>query len=504
MPDGRLVSRRSLLLAAGVLGAGCSSRPDRPPNILFCIADDHSYPHTSAYGAKFLKTPAFDRVAREGILFHNAFVSTPSCCPSRGSVLSGRDFYLLKDASMNHTVWPGGIEVYPDLLAGAGYHVGFTGKGWGPGNWKISGRQHAPCGPDYNRRKIEAPAKGITAADYAGNMEEFLAARPDGAPFCFWVGFNEPHRPFEPGAGVRLGKKLEDVEVPGFFPDAAEVRTDIADYALEIEWYDRQLDKILRLLDGLGAAENTIVVLTADNGMAFPRAKANLYDYGTRMPLAIRWGARVKPGRAVQDFVSFRDFAPTFLDAAGLPVPAAMTGRSLIPVLLAESSGQIDPKRDCAVFGLERHFPGSRPDGAGYPCRAIRTKEHLYIRNLEPERSPSGDQPGPVWPDDDKTGGFGDTDGGLTKSYMVDRREQYAELFRLAFERRPAEELYDLRSDPFQLKNLVEDPALAGARKELSARLSEYLRLTDDPRAIGRGSQFDEVMKRYPLLGSNT
>ncbi len=488
----------------GVTGSclACAPRIQkrRPPNILFCISDDHSYPHAGAYGCKFVSTPAFDRVAREGVLFHHAFVSAPSCCPSRGSVLAGQDFYRLREASMNHVRWPGGIPIYTDLLSESGYHVGYTGKGWGPGDWKVSGRKFNPAGPGFNQVKLSPPSRHISSTDYAANFAAFLKQRPSSAPFCFWAGFLEPHRPYEHGIGLRHGKKLEQIEVPDFLPDAPEVRSDLADYAFAIEWWDHQLARMLEILEKHGELDNTIVVVTADNGMPFPRAKANPYDYGVRMPLAIRWGEKVKPGRVVDDFVSFTDFAPTFLEAAGLPVPPAMTGRSLMPVLLAPGSGQIDARRDAVVFGLERHFPGSRRNGAGYPLRAIRTRDYLYIRNLTPDRNPVGDQPGPVWPADDPVGGFGDTDGGPTKTYLWIHRKRHPELFRLAFGKRLAEELYSLKQDPYCLENLAADAKFSDLKQELAARLDSHLKQTGDPRALGQGDFFDAVMKRYPKL----
>ena len=404
---------------------------------------------------------------------------------------------------MNHTVWPKGLIGYPDLLAEAGYQTGFTGKGWGPGNWQVSGRRIPPSGPAYNSRKIRPPAAFMSDIDYAGNFEEFLSQRAAGMPFCFWVGFQEPHREYEAGAARRSGKRIDGIDVPAFLPDVAEVRGDIADYGFEIEWYDRQMTRILDTLERRGELENTIIVMTADNGMPFPRAKGNLYDFGTRMPLAIRWGAGCPKGRTVEDFVSFTDFAPTFLEAAGVAVPRQMTGRSLMRVLRSSRSGRVDESRDQAVFGIERHFPGSRPGGAGYPSRAIRTAEYLYIRNLAPERNPVGDNPGPVWPPDDPTGGFGDTDGGPSKTYLWKNRAAHPELFERAFGKRPVEELYAVRSDPANLKNLAADAKFAAVKKQLAAKLDAHLARTGDPRATGRADELDAIMRRYAVLGAN-
>jgi len=489
------VRRRSFLQNLPLAPAALRGVAARRPNILFCISDDQSYPHASAYGTSFLRTPGFDRVAQEGVLFHNCFAASPSCCPSRGSVLSGQDFYRLRAASMNHTEWPGGIPLYPDLLAAAGYQVGFTGKGWGPGDWKNSGRKFNPAGAEYNQLKLNPPGRYISPNDYAGNFEAFLEARPKDAPFCFWAGFIEPHREFEEGIGEKHGVRPDSVVVPAFLPDSEQVRRDIADYAFEIQWFDRHLERMLRTLERRGELENTIVAVTSDNGMAFPRAKANLYDYGCRMPLAVRWGERLKAGRVVEGLVSLIDLAPTFLEAAGVRIPESMTGRSLLPVLDGASTGRRE-----VVFGIERHFPGSRPRGAGYPCRAIRTREYLYIRNLNPEANPCGDHPGPVWPENDPVGGYGDTDGGPSKTYLWRNREKYPELFRLAFGKRPAEELYAVRQDPFNMRNLAGSPQYQAVRKDLAARLGAYLKRTQDPRYSGRGWELDAVMLRFPAL----
>ncbi|MDA1236865.1 MAG: sulfatase [Acidobacteria bacterium] len=504
MPTRRAFLQQLSVAAAPFAFTSCASAA-KPPNILFCISDDQSYPHAGAYGSRFVKTPAFDRVAAEGILFQNSFVSTPSCCPSRGSVLSGQDFYRLREASMNHTIWPieNDVPLYTDLLAEAGYHVGFSGKGWGPGNWQLSGREHSPSGPVYNDIKLDPPGEFISPIDYAANFENFLDERQEDAPFCFWAGFIEPHRELDDGIGVRNGIQLEDVEVPGFLPDAPEVRGDIADYAFEIEHFDSHLGRMLALLEERGELDNTIVVVTSDNGMAFPRAKASVYEYGAHMPLAIRWGARVAPGRTVDDFISHRDFAPTFLEAAGVSIPADMTGRSLMPILASKDSGQIDPSRDHAVFGIERHFPGSRPDGAGYPIRAIRTADYLYIRNIPPEATPVGDHPGPSWPASDTTGGFGDTDGGPTKTYIWEHRQDQPRYAEMAFAKRPAEELYSVHDDPLDMANRASDPELGGIKTKLSTQLDAYLTATADPRATGNAALLDSVMLKYPYLGTN-
>jgi N-sulfoglucosamine sulfohydrolase len=458
-------------VAAGLLdprttraAAGTARRPrGKRPNILFAIADDWSWPHAGAYGDKVVRTPTFDRIAREGVRFTHTYCAAPSCSPSRASVLTGQMFWRLEEAANLWSTLPAKFPVYTEILAASGYHVGYTRKGWGPGNVQAGGRTENPAGKRYR------------------DFGAFLAARPEGKPLCFWYGSHEPHRGYRTGSGVRSGKKIADVRVPPFLPDSPAVRSDILDYYVEVEQFDGQVGGLLRLLERAGELDNTLVVMTSDNGMPFPRAKSNLYEYGTRMPLAARWPGRARGGRVVDDFVSFTDFAPTFLAAAGCRIPPQMTGRSFLDLLASDKQGRIDPKRGRVFVGKERHTD-RRSGGVGYPCRALRTPEHLYIRNFKPDRWPAGDPPG-----------YGDIDGSPSKSFLLDRRDEpkVRDLFELACGKRPAEELYDLRKDPFQLVNVAADARYAAARRKLSDELTDYLRQTRDPRVVGGGEKFD-------------
>jgi uncharacterized sulfatase len=254
---------------------------------------------------------------------------------------------------------------------------------------------------------------------------------------------------------------------------------------------------MLEALDRTGELDNTLIVFTGDNGMAFPRCKATCYEWGIHVPLAIRWGDVVKGGRVVDDFVSFTDFAPTFLEAAGIEIPESMTGKSLMNILKSPESGQIEPERDHVVAGVERHFPGGRDGGWGYPIRAIRTDRYLYIHNYAPDRWPAGDPDGPVGPDDDMTGGFGDIDGCPTKDYLVAHKSDLEYFYNLAFGMRPEEELYDVVQDPFQLNNLAGDPGFLEIKAGLRDLLDEELMKTEDPRATEKGAELDQYAIDY-------
>jgi N-sulfoglucosamine sulfohydrolase len=452
--------------------SACSHAP--PPNVVFAVADDWSWPHAGVYGDPVVRTPTFDRLADEGVLFEQAFVSAPSCTPSRGAIVTGQHFWRLGAGAELWSYWPSEFPEYPELLAEAGYHVGSFRKGWGPG--EHPDQENNPAGLRYE-----------TVAD-------FFAARPEGRPFALWFGTSDPHRPYEPGSGAASGMDLDAIELPRFLPDAPAVRNDIADYYWEVQRFDREVGELLDTIAGMGELDNTLVIVTSDNGMPFPRAKANIYDAGVRMPFVVSWPARVPSGRRVSDLISLIDVAPTILEAAGLAVPPEMTGRSLVPLLTSAASGRVDESRDHVLFGKERHVPAQEaPISGGYPMRAIRTDDYLYIRNFLPDRWPAGT------PDYENAyiehAWLADTDNGPTKNYLWEQRDDPGEarFYELAFAKRPAEELYDLRSDPDQLHNLADDLDYAAVREQLSLRLMEALEASDDPRVVGGAESWETL-----------
>lgn len=474
-----------LLLALAFVFTATLHAADRP-NILFIIFDDWSREHAGAYGSTWVKTPNFDRIAREGVLFKNAFTSNPKCSPCRASILTGRNTWQLEEAVCHGGYFPAKFEVYPDLLEKAGYVVGLTGKGWGPGDFKTPGRTRNPAGPSFDSAKMESvPASGIGMNDYAKNFEGFLAQRDQAKPFCFWMGFSEPHRAYEPGSGVRLGKKLADVRVPAFFPDVEAVRSDLADYAIEVEYADAHIGRALAALEAAGQLDNTLIIVTSDHGMPFPFVKGQIHEDGFHLPLAMRWGKGIKPGRVVEDFVNVRDFAPTYLELAGLKPHEQMTGKSLAGIIRSPKSGWVE-NRDVMLAGKERHDIG-RPNDLGYPVRAIRTKEFLYVHNFHPER----------WPACNPETDFGNCDPSPTKEVI---KALGGHFYELSFGKRPADALYRITDDPECVRNLANDLAFKDTMNDLQYRMMTMLREEGDPRALGHGAIFDT----YKYLGGRT
>ncbi len=481
------------LLPGFLLLGACWSEPNEPlarPNILFAIADDASYPHMSAYGTSWVSTPNFDRVAREGVLFSNAYTPDAKCAPSRAAILTGRHPWLLEEAANHMAFFPPKFKTYPEALAENGYFVGMTAKGWSPGVANdIDGNPRQLAGTPFNERTAVPPTPKISRTDYAANFADFLDAKPRDQPWAFWYGGREPHRAYEFRSGAEKGgKRPEEIEeVFPFWPDEESVRHDLLDYAYEIEHFDRHLGRMLEALEELGELDNTLVIVTSDNGMPFPRVKAQEYELSNHLPLAVMWRDGIPlPGRTVDDFVSFVDFAPTLLEAAGMEWSESgmqpTSGRSLLDILKAERSGPVAPARDHILVGKERHDVG-RPHDVGYPIRGIVKDNLLYLRNFEPDR----------WPAGNPETGYLAVDASPTKTLILDLRRAGAntDYWQLAFGKRAAEELYDLRTDPACVRNLATDLEYASAKEALASQLAAELEAQADPRALGNGQVFD-------------
>ncbi len=474
----KTIGAGTLLLTLPKILTSCASETKRP-NIIFCIADDWGWPHAGVYGDPVIKTPVFNRLAEEGVLFEHAYVSSPSCTPSRNAILTGQYHWRLGEGANLHSTLDVNIPVYPLLLEEAGYHVGFWRKSWGPGKLKAGGYiDKHPAGKNYKK-----------------GFKEFLESRPEDKPFCFWLGASDPHRPYEKGSGKESGIDVNKVEVPEFYPNVEEIRSDIADYYFEVQRFDSDCGKAIKILEETGEIDNTIIVMTGDHGMPFPRCKSNLYDMGVRVPLAIRWGKNIKPNRRINDFISFTDLAPTFLEVAEVNIPSQMTGKSLLPILNSDKDGFVEKNRNHVIFGKERHVPGQlAPSLDGYPCRGIRTEKYLYIYNFDQDRWPAGVPEGSTHP----MNSFPDCDNGPTKKFLMQNREHadYKKFFELSFAKRPAEELYDMTKDRDQIDNLAGEPEYENIQKELHDKLMDLLKETKDPRVIGGGEKFDSYPYR--------
>lgn len=442
----KLLSRRAF--AAALLAA-----PSRP-NILLFLGDNWAYPHAGVYGDRTVKTPAFDRLAREGTLYTHAFAANPSCSPSRSMLLTGQETHRLGAAASLYGTLAAETPRYTALLEKAGYFVGYAGKGWAPGT----------------------AAEGVNPAGKAfPSFAAFLAARPKDKPFCFWFGSHDPHVPWDRGVERRERMDVAGIEVPGHLPDHRVIREDIRGYYAEVEEFDSECGAQLAELDRSGERDRTLVAMTGDNGWQMPRGLANCYDLGVRVPLALRWPGRLGAGKRHDGFVTLGDLCPTFLEAAGVPVPGVVTAKSLLRA----------PQRDAVFLERERHANVRKGD-LSYPVRGIRTREFLYLRNLEPDRWPAGD-PEYYW----VVGEYGDVDESPSKRHVM--AAPVSEAFALCFGKRPAEELYDCKRDPWQVRNVAGEAAYAKVKSELALRVTAWMKETGDPRAAGATDFWDRA-----------
>ena len=413
-------------LESASLGQQQSAQVERP-NILFCIADDWGWPHAGAYDDPVVKTPAFDQIARNGVLFTNAYISAPSCTPSRNAILTGQYHWRLGWGANLHSMLDTKHKTYPQLLEQAGYATGHWRKSWGPGrlnNWTEAGLGH-PAGKRFN------------------SFDHFLEQWNQDQPFCFWLGASDPHRGYKLGSGAESGMDLSKIRLFEHFPDSETIRSDVADYYFEVQRFDSDVERALDRLKSMGVLDNTIVVMTGDHGMPFPRCKSNLYDCGARVPMAVQWPQNFPGNRVVTDFVSTTDLAPTFLELAGVEVPEAMTGSSWKKILESDQQGRVDPQRDHVLTGKERHVPCQEGDDTGgTPMRAIRNDDYLLIHNFRPDRWPAGTPNyqqayiDSCW--------LGDCDNGPTKTYLVENQDvddEHRRAYQLSFGKRPEFEL---------------------------------------------------------------
>ena len=535
-----LLKNSSLLLAATFNGlamtqlhAQLNEDDGKRPNVLLVISDDQSFEHTSFAGSNFVSTPGFDRVAKSGIYFLNGYASSPGSAPSRGSMVTGRHHWQNEQSGQHASSWMKKHVPFVDLLTQTGYHTGYTGKGVEPFQyarnendslWRVGNA----AGKSYNRILYGSDgvddvrvAKGISRLDYFANFKDFLEDKDQDQPFYFWFGSNEPHRGYEKDSWKRTDKELSMVDVPGFLPDNDEIRGDLLDYAVEIEWYDRHLVKILNHLQEIGELDNTIVIVTADNGMPFPRAKAYNYEYGVHVPLAISYPERFPGNRVSSDLVSFIDIAPTILELAGVSEEGMLpiTGKSLVSLLESTDSGNIsgskniNESRKYVFSGRERHSY-SRWNNMGFPQRAVRSGDYLLVWNMKPELWPAGDlqaikpnSDGELYPlyGIDERGvyrsgwAFTDIDDSPSKSFIIENHDDLniESYFNLAFGKVPEFELYNVSDDPYCLENIYGRYAHILIGNKLKKALFEELERTGDPRIAGPDKEVFDSYKRY-------
>ena len=488
----------SELLSLSLFSAAGVPEPvtkENRPNILFCIFDDASFEHFKSNGCKWINTPGFDKVAKEGIRFQNFYTTNAKSAPSRSSILTGLYPWQLKEAANHIGQFPPEFKVFTEVLKDNGYKIGYTGKPWGPGTAKTAdGKERPLTGAHYQKRTASPPTKEISKGDYSGNFSDFLEDTPGGKPWFFWCGGFEPHRKYEFRSGISKGGKNTAMidRVPSYLPDNDSVRTDLLDYAFELEYFDNYILKLISELEKRGILDNTLIVITSDNGMPFPRSKGYSFEISNHMPMAVMWKKGIKnPGSTVRNYFSTVDLASTFLEVAGIkPEKSGMltpSGKSFAPIFQDMSKGNNPSSKGVLLFGRERNDYG-RPNNLGYPTRSIMKDDFLFIANLKSDRFPGGNP----------ETGYLDCDGSPSKSAILNLRRSGANdwYWKQSFGLRSGEELYDISKDKDCMNDLANDPRYARKKEEMKKLLFETLKRQNDPRMTGNGDVFD----KYPFM----
>lgn len=462
-PLGRALLVVACLALAGRTLSAASAAPKL--NLLLILSDDHSYPHVGCYGNADIMTPNLDRFAAQGMRFDRAYVTSPQCVPSRASIFTGRSPVAI-DMTRFSAPLPRDVPTYPEALRAAGWFTGVAGRTYHMEGARTSAESRAvfekyqlTTFPD----RVDYVKQSSDNATSAGQFREFLDRKPKDKPFFLQLCSNDPHRPL-----TTQGPTKHDparLTLPAHYPDTALVRADFARYYDEIAHFDVFFGEVMAELEKRGLADNTLVIFMGDNGASQFRGKGTLNEFGIHVPLLVRWPGRLKAGTRTTELISGEDLAPTFLEAAGLPVPREMTGKSFARLLRGES---FEGRK--FIFA-ERGSHGSSLPGnsAGFDLgRVVVSKTHKLIYNALGEL--------PYWPVDFAGDAFWKEIVQQHESGKLDPK-----LDRLYFASpRPMFEVYDLQADPNEFTNLHGKPAAATAQKELFAALQEWMILERD------------------------
>lgn len=420
----------------------------RPPHIVLFIADDFSWHDSEPYGATDVRTPNMGKLATQGMRFDRAIAASPTCTPSRSAIYTGL-FPFRNGAHPNHSLIKEAIRTLPDYFHALGYRVVLAGKTHvGPREQfafeYLEGSNYMPEGKKHV----------LWTELNTGVVDTLLAGHDkDKQPLCLLVCSHSPHV-FWP---ENEGYDPKQIEIPPYLIDTPPTRQMRAKYYTDVTLMDSQLGDVMTSLDKHGYADSTMLIFTADQGAQWPMAKWTLYDAGIRAPLIVRWPGHVQQQSASKAVVSLIDLLPTMIEAAGGSSPKEFDARSFLPVL----RGQSQDHRD-ATFAVNTGDKNMNRS----PARAVRTAKHKYILNLKPETvfkthiTDAGGEDGLIyWRSWEKRAAMGDD----VARRAIDR-----------YRHRPAEELYDVESDPYELKNLAADPAHAAALNELRQKLKEW------------------------------
>ena len=464
-----LTMKIALVLLAGLVAAFVVQAEDQlpapakaKPNIIFFLSDDHGFRHSEPYGDLFVKTPNMTRLSEESMLFDHAYAPSPLCSPSRSCIATG----MMPHRNGGHFF---GMKVkarvrdMPDYLNELGYHTAAFGKRGYSKKGKGAGFDYVKGGSISIRLKGDEKV----VADYILNYKG-----PE--PLFMHIGVSPPHLPWVENSEYDPAK----IPLPPNYVDTKEMRLAMADYYTDVSVMDSMLGTILDAINERGIAENTLLVLTSDQGPPLPFGKWCTSDGGLRVPFMVRWPGHTTKGVRTDAMINLVDLLPTFIEAGGGTVPDGLDGKSLMPVL----NGTTKQHRDMVFGSHSGNKNGPEYNHNECPMRTIRTPRFRYIFNLHPDRlfnthvrvsKVDRNVRKPYWP-----------------SWQAKAKtDDFAKRMVDAYEHRPAEELYDLSKDPFGIKNLADNPEYAAIKKKLRTQLYAWCKTQDDPEGVEGMSQ---------------
>lgn len=431
---------------------------DPRPNIVLMIADDCTYRDLQCYGSPNSTTPNINRLAEEGMKFNNFFQATAMSSPTRHCLMTGL-YPIRSGAYPNHTMVNKGVKSVVQYLRQAGYRVALQGKRhiWPPAVFDFE--YLGSGGEDVNTDLIKP------------FIED---AKEKGQPFCLFVCSHQPHIPWNKGDVSVIDP--DKLELPSYFVDTPETRADFQRYQAEVNYMDGQVGDVCRLLRSEGVEDNTVFFFTSEQGNSMPFAKYTCYDMGLHTGMIVRWPGVIEPGSTCDAMAEYVDVTPTMIDIAGGAPVENLDGRSFRKLLTGE---QNDFKTE--VYGVQT-TRGTNKGSEYYAIRSICDGRYIYIRNLTPEvefRSATTDMEDPLW-----------------RSWVERARtDKHAATLVKKYYLRPAEELYDREKDPDQLHNLAKEKKYAEIKKNLSYKLSEWMKSQGDR---GQATEMEAIAHQNP------
>ena len=434
---GTIVVLSNFICVASTPDALKNSKPSTAakPNFVFVIADDCTFRDLECYGGQ-AATPNMNKLAGQGMKFNKCFQAAPMCSPTRHNIYTG--LYPVKSGAYpNHTFAKDGTKSVVQYLKPHGYRVALSGKG------HINPREIF---------KFEFSAKQNNPdMEVVENL--FKECKESSTPFCLFACSNEPHSPWNKGDASKYPP--EKIKLPPYFVDTQQTRKDMSNYLAEITYFDSQVGQIMDLLDKHELSKNTMLVVVSEQGSGFAFGKWTCYDTGLQSGCLVRWPGKIKAGVETDAMVEYVDVLPTFLEAANIERPDVLDGKSFLPVLKSETNEHKD-----FVYGIMT-TRGIINGSETFGIRSVRGKRFKYILNLSPEvKFTNACSQGRCFQSWKKKAESGDADA-------ADKVNRY--------HHRPAIELFDMENDPYEWKNLADDPTYESVKSELKQKLSSWM-----------------------------